>query len=58
VIVTTENHRQSVVKIAQELLLDEEDRSSITPELISQKLDLVLGMNPKWGCRIRPHCGH
>jgi hypothetical protein len=48
VIATAENYRQRVVKIAQELLLDEEDRSAITAELISEKLDLVLGMNPKW----------
>lgn len=38
----------SVVKIVQELLADEEDKSAITPALISEKIDLVLKMNPKW----------
>src|SRR5260370_38324558 len=40
---------QRIVKFGQELLLDEEDRSVITPALISEKIDLVLAMNPKWG---------
>ena len=44
----TEN-MQKVVKIVQELLIDEEDKSAITTELISDKINLVLKMNPKWG---------
>lgn len=38
-----------VVKIVQEMLLDEDDKSAITPAIISDKIDLVLKMNPKWG---------
>lgn len=38
---------QKVVKIVSELL-DEEERTSRTPGLISEKIDLVLGMHPKW----------
>jgi hypothetical protein len=41
--------RQKVVKFVQELLLAEEDRSAITPALISQKIDMVLTMQPRWG---------
>lgn len=37
-----------IVKLVQELLLDEESRTSVTPALIETKIDLVLGMNPKW----------
>ncbi|MEI7608433.1 MAG: Z1 domain-containing protein, partial [Rhodospirillaceae bacterium] len=44
-----EETRQKVIKVVQELLLDEEDRSAITAELISEKIDLVVRMNPKWG---------
>lgn len=39
---------QRIVKFVQELLLDEEDRASVTPALINEKIDLVLAMNPKW----------
>ena len=38
-----------VVKITQELLLDEEDKSAINSDLISEKIDMVLRMCPKWG---------
>jgi hypothetical protein len=38
-----------VVKFVQELLLDEGDKLSITPGLISQKIDVVLAMQPRWG---------
>ena len=38
-----------VVKIVQEMLLDEEDKSGITPALISEKMELVLRINPRWG---------
>ena len=41
--------QQKVVKFVQELLLDEEDRSAITPALIAEKIDVVVRMNPKWG---------
>lgn len=44
-----EEIRQRVVKFAQELLLDEEDRSAITPALIAAKIDMVVAMKPKWG---------
>ena len=40
---------QKVIKIVQELLNDEEDKSSITPALIGAKIDIVLAMNPRWG---------
>ena len=38
--------QQKVVKFVQELLLDEEDRSSITPALIAEKIEMVIRMNP------------
>jgi hypothetical protein len=44
-----EGNRGKVIKIAQELLLDESDRSSITPSLIAEKVELVIRMSPKWG---------
>jgi len=44
-----EETRQKVIKVAQELLLDEEDRTAITTDLIAEKIDLVVRMNPKWG---------
>ena len=40
---------QKVIKFVQELLLDEEDKSAITPAVIGEKIDLVIKMNPKWG---------
>ncbi|GAB6059144.1 hypothetical protein [Desulfonatronum parangueonense] len=45
---TNFDHGQKVIKIAQELLLDEEDRTAINSDLISEKIDMVLGMFPKW----------
>ncbi len=45
----TEENRQRVVKFAQELLLDEEDRSAITPALIAEKIDMVVAMKSRWG---------
>lgn len=45
----TEETRQRVVKFVQELLLDEGELSSVTPALISTKIDLVLAMKPSWG---------
>ena len=44
-----EETRQRVVKLVQELLVDEDDRSAVTPALISEKIDLVLTMKPRWG---------
>jgi hypothetical protein len=44
-----EENRRRVVKFAQELLLDEEDRSSITPALIANKIDQIVAMKPKMG---------
>lgn len=44
-----EGNREKVVKIVQELLLEEPDRSAITPALIAAKIDLVTNMHPKWG---------
>jgi hypothetical protein len=43
----SENQRK-VVKFVQELLL-EEDKSAITPALISQRIDSVLTLNRSWG---------
>lgn len=44
-----EETRQKVVKFVQELLLDESDQTAITPALISEKIDKVIAMWPKWG---------
>lgn len=38
---------QKVVKIVSELL-NEEEKTARTPGLIADKIDLVLGMNPRW----------
>src|SRR5574337_467083 len=43
-----EENQQRVVKLVQEMLLGEEDRSAITPTLIEAKIELVLQMMPKW----------
>ena len=39
---------QRIIKFVQELLLDEDDRAAVTPALISEKIDLILTMKPKW----------
>ena len=44
-----EETRKKVVKFVQELLLDEDDKSAVTPAMISEKIDMVLTMKPKWG---------
>ena len=44
-----EENRQRVIKFVQELLLDEEDRSVITPALIAEKIDMIVSMKPRWG---------
>ena len=41
-----------VIKFVQELLLDEDDKSAITPAIIAEKIDLVLKMNPKWDAEL------
>jgi len=43
-----ESNKVSVVKIVQELLLGEEGGTTITPGLISEKINLALLINPKW----------
>jgi len=46
---TNDSIQAKVIKFVQELLLDEENRTSITPALISEKIDMIIKMNPKWG---------
>ena len=41
--------QQKVVKFVQELLLEEQQKDSITPNLIAEKIEVVIRMNPKWG---------
>lgn len=43
-----EANRASVIKIVQELLFDEPDKSAITPALIAEKIALALMMKPAW----------
>ncbi len=38
-----------IIKFVQELILDEAERSAITPKLIGTKIDLVLSIKPEWG---------
>lgn len=47
--VAAEDNRQRVIKFVQELLLDEPDRSAITPTLIAARIDMVVAMKPSWG---------
>ncbi len=42
-------NRQRMIKFVQELLLDLPDRTSVTPALISEKIDQVTAMMPTWG---------
>ncbi|QNA87465.1 Z1 domain-containing protein [Massilia sp. Dwa41.01b] len=44
-----EANKTSVIKIVQELLFNEPDKSAITPALIAEKIALVLMMNQRWG---------
>jgi Z1 domain len=46
---TSQENQQKVIKFVQELLLDEEDRTTITPALIAEKIDMVVTLNPRWG---------
>jgi hypothetical protein len=47
--IAKEENWQRVVKLVQELLLGEEDRTVITPGLISDKIDLVISIQSSWG---------
>lgn len=47
-----EANKASVVKIVQELLFNEADKSAITPALIAQKIDLALMINPGWAAEL------
>jgi len=42
----SEENKWSVVKFVQEMLADEKDKSAITPQVISQKIDMVLKIMP------------
>lgn len=46
---TAENNKERVIKFVQELLLDEGENVEATPALITEKMEMVLGMNPRWG---------
>jgi hypothetical protein len=46
---TLQQNKQSVTSMVQVLLLNLEDRSTITPTIIDQMIDRVVGLNPKWG---------
>ena len=43
-----EANKQSVVKMVQEMLQRRPDKSSITPDLIAQNIEMVLGIMPAW----------
>jgi hypothetical protein len=45
----TDENRQRIIKFVQELLLDSSERSSITPAVIDEKIDMVVAMKPSWG---------
>lgn len=40
---------QRVLKIVQELVLDDVAKEDITPTIIDEKIDEVVGMRPQWG---------
>ncbi len=44
----SESNRNSVIKMVQELLLDEKEQSGINPAVIAEKIDLVLRIKPNW----------
>lgn len=46
--IAADETRLRIIKMVQELLADEEDRSAVTPVLIAEKLNLVLSMKPSW----------
>ena len=39
---------QTIVKLVQELLLDEADTTSVTTALINEKIDVIVGLRPSW----------
>lgn len=43
---------QKIIKVAQELLLGEENKSDITLALIAQKIELAAALNAKWRAAI------
>lgn len=45
----SDDNKWSVVKFVQEMLAGEADKSTITPTLISGKIDMVLALMPQWG---------
>ncbi len=48
---TEEENRQKVIKFVQELL-STVDKTTITPELIGEKIDQVLMISPAWGAEL------
>lgn len=46
---SSDESSQRIVKFVQELLLDEDELTAITPSLIAEKIDLVVAMKPSWG---------
>lgn len=44
----SESNQSKVVRFVQMLLLEEEDKSLITPALIAEKVKIALGLNPRW----------
>lgn len=47
--IVLDENSQRVVKFVQELLLDEDDRTGITPAIIAEKINMVVAMKPSWG---------
>jgi hypothetical protein len=45
---TSQSRQQRIIKLVQELLLDIEDRSTVTPAKIEETIDRVLAMSPSW----------
>ena len=43
-----ESNKQSIVKMVQEMLQCRPDKSSITPDIIAQNIEMVLGIMPEW----------
>ena len=46
---SAEEIQQKVIKVAQELLLGEPDRTSITPAVIADTIDRVIRLDSRWG---------
>ncbi len=43
---------QKIVKLVQELLIDEKGKAEITPGLIESKITLVAALNPRWSTEV------